>query len=349
MGLPRVSCLWPGVVAGVLAISRPAQAQPSTLLDLEYHGSHSCPGEAWFVGRVRARTERVAFTADQADPTTRLVVALNADVPEGAIDLRRPNAEPLVRSARGATCEEVADALAAIVAEAVDPAAPPGPALASGTRGQPPPGPRPAAKSASGPSPSERGTVRVDEGGTDSEPATWQLNLGAGPAVAAGMAPQPSFGAVALLRAVLATNGLVGPSVLASAEYAMSPAAHADVGDATFTRVLGRVEACPWALRLHTSIAVMPCVAFEAGSLWAASENSAGTSARRSRPWQSTGLGVRLDWQASRRTIMSLGGLAMHPLRRDTFYLGEPSAAFDLYRVPNWALGGTLAVAAAFW
>jgi hypothetical protein len=353
MSNQSVSCLRSGVVAAVLTISRVLEAQPSMLIDLEYHGSRTCPDDASFMDRVRARTERVEFAVGQAPSTTKLVVTLNADVLEGAIDLRRSNAGPLIRSARGATCEEVADALAAIVAEAMDPALPPRPAPASATQGGAgagaSPGEGPAVAPASGSSPSERGRSRAGEGDTDSEPATWQLTLGAGPVLAGGMAPNPSFGVLALLRAVVATKELLGPSLVVSVEYAMSPTARVDVGDATFTRALIRVEASPWGLRPHTTIAVMPCVAFEAGSLWVASENSAGTSERRSAPWQSAGLGARLDWQASRRTIVSLGGLAMHPLRRHTFQFGEPSASFEVYRVPNWALGGTLAVAAAFW
>ena len=176
------------VPVALLAASVPAQAAPA--VTLAYDAPAGCPSESEFVAAVTARG--ADFDAVRAAPVAQVMVVSISRAQDGfagAFQVRDAREATNKREVRGASCREVADALAVVTAIALQggagdsgqtPAAPapPPPAAADS---QPSPSPAPAA--APSPPPSVRlrahtqwrpptsvtvpaGTVRFDMGGT---------------------------------------------------------------------------------------------------------------------------------------------------------------------------------------
>jgi hypothetical protein len=329
----------------VLVASQAVPAEPTVQVELDYRGSPGCPDSAWFMARVRARTIRVGF--EPAAPL-RLLLWTDGDALEGSLDLRGPGLEPLIRGARGKTCDEVVDALALIVAMALDPTVTPGSATPLATSGPPsvaappaePATPMPVASATPSartttPPPSESARPRR-------RPKAVLVDVGAGAAVAGGMAPGPSPGALVFLEASGAAPGLWAPTVVVAVELDQSTTVHRSLGDARFTRVLGRAEGCPLRVAPWPSLGIRACAAFEYGMLAGSGSHTVDGTVQRDR-WLAPALGLRGEWRPHPAVVLVLDGLASRPLVRDRFFFAPNGT---IYRVPAFALGATLGVAA---
>ncbi|HLK35581.1 MAG TPA: hypothetical protein VKU41_02435, partial [Polyangiaceae bacterium] len=138
-------------VLGAPAASAAAQDDEETI-QLGYQASSGCPDQAAFVARVRARTARAALVAPGTGPgDVRAfdVEVAAGDPARGRLTLRGPHHAEGTRRVQAATCDEVVDALALVVALAIDPRAPVIPATpptttAPGPDSSPPPAANPA-------------------------------------------------------------------------------------------------------------------------------------------------------------------------------------------------------------
>jgi len=123
------------VVFASALVWRPSSAQTNgTPIRLEYDAAGSCPSRDTFVGALRARTGGFELTLADPRATTFRVTLRSGDESTGRVESREASGAPIVQELRGTTCGEVADALALVVALALDPraadAAAPPPSLA---------------------------------------------------------------------------------------------------------------------------------------------------------------------------------------------------------------------------
>jgi hypothetical protein len=328
-------------LTAALVATRTVQAEPPTSVAMDYQGTPGCPDGAWFIGRVRARTNRVAF-----EPGTRslaLLIRVDADALEGRLDLRAPGPDPLVRTARGKTCDEVADALALILAMALDPTvtpsspAPAAPAAPPSVQTPPAEPPRVPVASAPPPVPAPLPPLPSTH---QARPKALVVDIGAGPAVAGGMAPTPSFGGFLFLEVSTKATGPWAPAVIVVAEVDHAPTTHTHENGAygSFTRGLARLEACPLRFPPWPTLGVRACGAFEYGML-----AGKGEIVRTGR-WVAPALGLRAEWRPYPAVLLVLDGLVARPLVRDRFFFAPPD--ITVYQVPAWAVGATLGMAA---
>jgi len=117
-----MSCfLAAGVMLCIPAAAR-ADVEP---VSLRYEGSGRCPSEAEFVERVRTITRRWALAADgsPAVRSIRVHVSEGARETAGKLTVAAPDGATTEREISGPTCSEVSEALAVMVAVAIDPRA----------------------------------------------------------------------------------------------------------------------------------------------------------------------------------------------------------------------------------
>jgi hypothetical protein len=176
------------VPVALLAVSVPAQAAPA--VTLAYDAPAGCPSESEFVAAVTARG--ADFDAARATPVAQVMVVSISRAQDGfagAFQVRDAREATNKREVRGASCREVADALAVVTAIALQGGAGEGGEAPAAPAPQPPPPAAadsqstPAAAPAAAPPPSVRlrahtqwrpptsvtvpaGTVRFDMGGT---------------------------------------------------------------------------------------------------------------------------------------------------------------------------------------
>lgn len=119
----RIAC---AVAAGVMSlVAAPARAADVEPVALRYEGSGACPSETEFVARVRAITRRWALVAD-GSPAVRTIRVLVTEGPRetgGKLTIAAPDGATSEREISGPSCSEVSEALAVMVAVAIDPRA----------------------------------------------------------------------------------------------------------------------------------------------------------------------------------------------------------------------------------
>jgi hypothetical protein len=112
-------------VAGLLAVAgAPGLASADGLgepIHLEYRSPTGCPDEAAFVARIRGRTTAARFVEQGEAARTFGVVLETGSPPAGTVTVTEGERGGGARRLEADSCEHVADALALIVALALDP------------------------------------------------------------------------------------------------------------------------------------------------------------------------------------------------------------------------------------
>jgi hypothetical protein len=277
-------------------------AEPHAPLE-SYRVPPGCAPAAVFSARVAARTplfERGGFSVS-------VEVGTEADGVHGHVSLAR-GARTTERAIAGASCDEVVDALALIVAISLDPNANTGPL----------PSPSPAARAPLRPPPPAREPVRAR-----SRPWRWEAGFGFD--AEGALAPRLAVGPRVGLRLSRPEPSALVSSLAATAARVDSGAVHPGPGElATFTLVSLRLEACSFGLA-SGALRLEPCLAAEAGSL-----SAAGTHPRGSR---TAAVGWAAGAALGRAKLAVLDALslqaaagAVFPLSRYRFgFVGEPA------------------------
>jgi hypothetical protein len=328
-----------------------ARAEIQETVRIEYTATGAagvCPNASEFVAAVSARTASVRF-ANGGEAARSFVVSI-ADGADGARGARgrlvvHDRTGDLQRDIEGASCAEVADTLALIVALAIDPKA-----LATTATTAPSPAPAPP------PSPA----VSTDPVPTSStapipvvSPAPPDERARAAPREPVAARPVFSLGAGFAWTSGVAPGTLVGPDVFAE-RRAASDAWYAHAlrlsfartatdalaepgGTARFVWTAARLDGCVRGLRV-ADFRVSPCAQLELGALEAFG-GAVDHPRSASHPWLAAGAALR----ARRYVIGALFAEATLALRAallpERFYF-EPNASF--YRVPP--IGGALGV-----
>jgi hypothetical protein len=296
-------------VCAVLAAGAASAAERAEPVRIEYRAPAGCPNTRAFTWMVGERVSRPR--AARPGEVARLFVVEVETTDEGAVGhltIREPDGSEASRSLRASDCAELADALALIVALAVDPRASTGPLSEPPSAGdQPPPPaaeptPKPAAASSDRPSVGFESAAEL--------------------IVASGMAPGSLLG-------VKLSVGLVGGEDRATAPAARLAVMHApqrsfSVAGATMSVRwwAAGLELCPLALPLGEGLTTRPCGQLEWGRLWAVGSNTVGGREARGR-WFASGALAKLVWAPSGQLLVEADLAAVAPLAADRYLIGS--------------------------
>src|SRR5258705_8793531 len=105
----------------LLAYAPAARAADAHPMHVDYHAPSSCPDEAAFVSRVRARVDVRDALPGETVPTFGVTLLADGDKVIARIASVNERSEPTSRVVNGTDCGEVSDAVALIVAMALSP------------------------------------------------------------------------------------------------------------------------------------------------------------------------------------------------------------------------------------
>jgi hypothetical protein len=335
-------------------------AEPEERIRLEYRAGAGCPDEASFLARVGARTQRARVVGEgEAARTFRVQLAAGAQ-PSGSVTVVDGARSQGTRNVEADTCAEVADALALIVALALDPhalATPlPVPASVPGSASAPVSAPAPAPVSASAspaPAPSapppaiDAGTAAAELPSETARPGPSPLDLhffaGVDLAVATGVAPTTLVGGAPYIGWRSIGPSLIGPSVRAAFLRIGTGARAVSGGTADFTWTVGRVDACGL-LWPHRALRLGGCARIEGGVLDGSGDQIVNARTQHS-PWATGGALARIEWTFLGSVLIDLEGGPSFRINSDRFYF-VPNTT--VYQVPFVGLYAEAGVGAHF-
>lgn len=337
-----------------------AEERETRVFSLQASPNAECPAIGSFSRRVLARTSRARLaTSESADVAFVLSVERDAEGASGTLDVTEGGARS-VRNVRGASCEEVVDALALIAAVTLDPNAStrpiaseavpppstaPEPARAEPARALPPLPPRTAPPA----NRSERAELAP----------SWRFGGGVRGSLAQGLAPDPVFALGAFLSARLPRDGstfepllLAGVWLARSGEYDATTSGGEDLGTAQFRWLAGDIVGCPLRVPASGEFALRPCVGLEAGRL-TGKGRAARNSAEESATWLAMTGSARLAWTLFDRLEIDLttGGF-LSLVRDDFFFEPAPGSANTegvvVHEIPAAGVRGSIGLGAVF-
>jgi len=313
------------IVAAALFAPAPARGAEVEHVALLYETTGSCPSEPDFLSIVHRYTRRWVLVPEGTAATRTIRVRL-ADDPAGAtgsLAVRRANGASSEREVAGPNCTTVAEALAIMVAVAIDPRA----GAPSGehqrepeddaSRIAPPPTPsapvpRPVVPSKEAPQSTWRPLATIDARGE----VTSAVVRGPLLAVAVSMKLElPETVGPHWLRTLRPSIGL-GIRQSLPKEHVLRG------GSVEFLWSTGHLRVCPFRLALGTTAEVTPCVEGNVGRLGATAEGYAHAQSTSSL-WLDLGGSVSAAVNLSRRIFLSSTVLVAAPLTRDEFVLAS--------------------------
>jgi hypothetical protein len=328
---------------GVPRVSRAADP----VLALDYEVQQSCPTREAFSDLVRDKLTAAGAPGSLEEPrvTVRIHAADSGFI--GDLSLQRADASSYEREVGGASCAEVANALAFVLALALGAkelaAAPVVAPAPSATEPPPPPAPpvSPPASAMSAP-------ARPRQRPVPKQPSAWRLGLGVQAAERAGLAPRSVLVGSAFLQAARVLAPLPGIALRAGFAIAQSASVKDPNGTTDFSWWAGSVEACPLRLRVLGPLELRPCAAVDLGRLRVQGTpvpgpGSAGASA--SKIWADVLAALRLELPLSRWLSAELQGDLIVPLSR---YQVAFNPEATVYQIPGLAGGGRLGLSAHF-
>jgi hypothetical protein len=297
--------------------------------ELSYAASADCPSEAAFRADVRSRVENAA-AADGARLDVR--IEARAEGYAGHIVVRDAAGGTGRRTIEGATCNEVAGALAFLTALAIDlggqieelrpvarppPKVPPAPQSAPPAPKRPPP-PRPFSLSPLAVGPVARGGFRVGFG-TGLAPAA-ELAVFVGTSHAHGFAPRLE------LSTAFSRGTVTRPE-----------------GGAELVLLASRLTGCPVRLGVDT-FGVRPCAGLEVGGVFARGVDIPGALSQR-HPWLASEIGAQVEWRFASRFFLELAGGPGFPALRQRYYFAPNT---PVHTFPPVTVRANIGVGAVF-
>jgi hypothetical protein len=338
------------VVAAVAAtafLGSSAAAQPDEEpVRLEYRAPATCDDDAQFFARARLRAPRMRMA--RPDERARVFVVdieQRAGKMSGRLTVRNPEGRQTIREIEARDCTEAVDALALIVALAVNPrAAQSTPSSAPGESEPIPPAstatpnapnasvpappsstpslPAPAASS-SAPTPAATDSATEPFGRARGE-SLWTFRAGLGAWALGGIAPAPLFGARTSAEIMNLQANVIAPSFRISAGYATHAGFAVDGGTAHFSYAGSNMEICPLRIPPGGPLVLRPCLMADVGFVFARGADALNPQSE-ARPWAAIGMGGRLEWSLGRRVGVELDAGCTFPIWRDRFLFGTRS------------------------
>jgi hypothetical protein len=318
-------------------------AQSEEPIHLAYESLSPCPSQPAFEQAVRQRTRSwTAVAKDLAHRTFSVSLSNDGASWTGRLLIDRGGQVPSTRTVSGDSCEEVAEAMALVVAVAIDPRAT---LSAPETEARTEPAEvsvREAVQETVAEAEPRVEVVRTAPNVRTAPSSRWRTGLGAQVALQQGPAPGILWTLPPFVELRLDRPDAPDPVFRLSVGRGADEEDSADGATARFTWTFARAEACgAWDAG---DFRFVPCVMAEGGALRGASRGVDRPRAE-SRPWFVLGLVGRGQWFLTPGFFLEAQGSLGTPVVRDRFYL-EPDAT--VHDVPFLTWGGAVGLGAYF-
>jgi len=323
-----------------------SEAEGTTIVSarLELTLPDNCGSPAWFLERIRTRSDRIRFHPDEQSMVVRAeVMRTAAGRIQAKMTLRQRDGTLAARSIEAADCEQALDGLALVTAVTLDPTAMARQNPSDVTLGPKASTPKPPeAKPAPTTIPETAGAAPpASKPLAPSRPrAWWDLSLG-GTGVR-GPAPGWMVGAEGSIRATWPSESPLSPSLRLSISFQQDRGFKADGGIADFSLLGVAFDACPFTLT-SGPVEMRSCGVGMVGMLRSSGRMTASPEIHY-RPWYAAGASSTVDLLLGDHIALPLRVFALFPALRDTYQF-SPSA---FYRTPVVSFGLTASLSVRF-
>jgi hypothetical protein len=300
-----------------LAKGASAQHEPTEPIRVEYRAPASCPDADSFTARMRARTDRPRPAA-AGEAARTFVVSITTTGPSfaGRLLIRDPDGAEGSRTVRGATCDEVVEALALFAALAVDP-------LASTSPRPIPPAPRPTPRAVSSGAPEPRPPTRTPAPGE----SRWVWSAGADAEIATGVAPTPLASVAVLLAVERERQGAWSPAVRLALGGTRDSLLGADQTLTSYAWAHAALSMTPTEWAPAEVLAIRPWISIEGGVVDAAGR-AVHDAQEQVVPWAALEISGEITYRFVPGIFLRAEAGIVTTLHRYRFYLGPDSTLY---------------------
>jgi hypothetical protein len=333
------------LLAAALLVAAPLRAQEESV-HLDYDASEGCPDRAAFIAEITARTSRARFVDAAADVRSfRATIRNQADRAVGSL-VSNTGQNGAERRVSGKTCSEVVSALALITALAIDPSAStrlaPTPERSVASTGKPAAATSTVASSNVAPAAPERGS-------TPPTASSWGIAWALGGEALYGFTSGASLtmvgGSLQIEVGPWArehTGSLFRVGAVLRESSAVRPPDFAQLGEATFHLLGGRVAWSPAHIRIATSFELHPWLSAEVAQFKGSGENGPGGLLSRTYDaavtWLAVGQDFEARWRLAEPFWIALDFQAIEPILRPKFTFNyTPGPPTTISSVPTFA------------
>ncbi len=312
-----------------------AQEPATEAIRISYRASGACPDAPAFTARVRIRSTHLRLAQPGENARTFDISLDDGSPASGTVGVVDGEQREGVRRVRAETCEQVADAIALVVALAINPG---GPSRSSAESAAPDEGPR----DVPSPTPPPRTEIAAQRRWSERPPAGSAIFAGADFGLAGGVTPQMLASVSPYVGWQSTAEGLVAPELRLALVRSVSAAPVLN-GEASFVWTAGRLDGCPVALRA-AALRFAPCTRIEAGAIQV---ETTGVEAPRSRlrGWFAAGLVGGVQWAVVDSLFAEAEFAALLRATDDRFVV-LPNSVVD--QVPLVGLSAALGLGARF-
>ena len=327
----------------------------TTQLSLSYQTSDDCPDAASLIASFEQRLDQPSLVLRPS----RAVVQVQAQAVEGAyrasVSILLKGGEVLTRSIEASTCTQAVEAIAFVLAVALDPHAPEAIVVeeqrssedeeASLAKDEAPHSSLPhelEQPNTAGGKPHTLGSGNSAKAALR-RPSAAELRreyfgtVFLGPALVAGALPELAYGGQASLAVGLAGGGWWSPALRMGVSVFAPVVVEHTLGDARFQFWTTTTELCPSELSWGR-FDFRPCGMVDIGRTSAKGSDTYDPQSSH-RLWVSFGVTARLGWTLSKKLRLSAGGNLEFPVTRDGYHFDE----FLVFQTPtiagSWSLG----------
>jgi hypothetical protein len=314
---------------------------------LDYDVQAGCPAREAFWALVREKLAAAGVEGRLEEPRVSVSVHAADSGFVGRLALQRADASRYEREVTGASCDEVTNALAFVLALALgaeNPAPTPAvtPALPKASE------PEPQAKPASPPAPVTTSLSGPRAPAAEARASSFRLGFGAQGGERAGLAPRALLFGSAFVQARRTLAPLSGASFRAGFALAPSVSFTDANGTTEFNWWAGSLELCPLGVRVLGRLEARPCAALDVGRLHVNGTPLDGPGSRpgsTSNVWVDALTALRLELPIFGGLSAELQGDLVLPLTKYTISF-DPVAT--VYAVPALAAAGRIGLSAQF-
>ena len=277
----------------------------------------------------------------------------------GQLEIHRADGSTYDREVSGATCEEVANALAFVLALALgakDPSPEPARAVpevvAQAAPPALPPLPPPAASlPAANPPSTLVATPRLADPVGRRRRSAWSLGVGVRLGLRAGLSPNAMLVESAFLETRRASSTPFELALRLGFANAQRDGQSSAQGTADFSWQAAYAEACFVRLRLLAPLELLPCAGMHAGQLEVTGHPAPGAgvgSHTAPTTWVDALASLRLELPVLRWLSLGLEGQVVVPFTPNSFTFDGPDSTVTVYQIPRLASAAFLGIAARF-
>ncbi|MEP7050756.1 MAG: hypothetical protein ABJB12_10400 [Pseudomonadota bacterium] len=332
--------LWISALICLPQTSRAADVAPA----LDYNVQETCPGRAAFLDLVRDKLAAAGVDGGIEAPRVTVRIWATDSGFVGRLALQRADAATYDREVTGASCAEVTNALAFVLALALgakDQASPP---VAAPTALEPQPQPKLASPPAAVAMPADASPPPA----LNPRKSGWRLGAGIQGGERAGLAPRAVPVGAAFVQARRISAPLSGVSFRAGVAMAPRVTVRDEKGRTDFAWWTGTLEVCPIGLRVLGPLEARSCAAMDVGRLQVSGTPPAGPGSKSgsaSNVWVDVSAMLRLELPVFGFLSAELQGALVVPVTHYKIAF-DPNAT--VYAVPGLAAAGAIGLAAHF-